>query len=399
MYLLEKNYKSIFNNELSNLFKILLNKGDEVRLVGGCVRNYIIGSNIDDYDIATTYMPDEVEKILRINNIDYLTIGKEFGTITALYRGQKYEITTLRKDIKTDGRHAIVEFTKNYEEDAKRRDFAFNAMYIDFNGKLYDYLGGVNDLLNNSISFIGNAEERIKEDNLRILRFFRFFGSYCFNSNVNDLKTCIENKDKLKNLSIERISMEIHKSMESNASLDILSNMQSYDILQDIFKTKLDLDNLILFMYIKNYIDFCYNHIFIIALILSKNKINYPLLLSKKERKYIDLLLLSIPEKIDEFEIKKLLFKLKDKLLVKNIVVIYFCNNFKNFKTLNKYINFINKVDIPYININGDDLINNGFKNKKNYGLLLEQADNIFINSNFKMKKEKIIKKLLKINA
>ena len=122
-------------------------------------------------------------------------------------------------------------------------------------------------------------------------------------------------------------------------------------------------------------------------------------MLSKKERKYIDLLLLSIPEKIDEFEIKKLLFKLKDKLLVKNIVVIYFCNNFKNFKTLNKYINFINKVDIPYININGDDLINNGFKNKKNYGLLLEQADNIFINSNFKMKKEKIIKKLLKINA
>lgn len=396
MYLLRKNYKNIFDKDLSNLFKILLNKGDEAMLVGGCVRNYILNCKIDDYDIATVYKPDEVEKILRINNINYLLIGKEFGTVTALYRGKKYEITTLRKDIKTDGRHAVVEFTKNYEEDAKRRDFTFNAMYIDFNGKLYDYLGGVDDLLNNNIKFIGNAHKRIDEDNLRILRFFRFYGSYCFNIDENDLNACIKNRDKLKNLSIERISMEIHKSMESNAAFDILNGMQLYEILQVIFKTRLNLSNLETFMYIKDYIDFCYNHIFIIALILSNNKINYPLFLSKKERKYVDLLLQNMPNCINEFEIKKLLFNLKDKLLVKSIVIIFFCNNFLNFKILNKFLKIVDKMDIPVLNINGVDLINSGFYNKKEYSRLIKEAKNIFIDSNFKLKKEKIIKKLLK---
>ena len=399
MFLLEKNYSNIFNKNLIALFKILINKGDEARLVGGCVRNYILNKEINDYDIATIYTPNELEQILTKNNIAFLTVGKKFGTITALYRGEKYEITTLRKDIKTDGRHAIVEFTRDYKEDAKRRDFAFNAMYIDFNGKLYDYFNGLEDLINNNISFIGDAQKRIDEDNLRILRFFRFYGSYCFSSNYNDLSICKKNKKKIKNLSLERISDEIHKAMLSDSFLDILTIMQNNDILQDIFKTYINFNNLELFFYIRKNLNFHYNHLFIIALILSNNKINYELLLSKKEKKYINTILQNIPKIINKFEIKKLLFNLKDKLLVKNIIIIYFCNNYKNFKIIEKNLKLVDKLNIPALEINGDDLKNNNFNiNKYEYKKLLEQAKNIFIGSNFKIKKEKIIKKLLKVN-
>ena len=399
MFLLEKNYSNIFNKNLIALFKILINKGDEARLVGGCVRNYILSKEINDYDIATIYTPDELEQILTKNNIAFLTVGKKFGTITALYRGEKYEITTLRKDIKTDGRHAIVEFTRDYKEDAKRRDFAFNAMYIDFNGKLYDYFNGLEDLINNNISFIGDAQKRIDEDNLRILRFFRFYGSYCFSSNYNDLSICKKNKKKIKNLSLERISDEIHKAMLSDSFLDILTIMQNNDILQDIFKTYINFNNLELFFYIRKNLNFHYNHLFIIALILSNNKINYELLLSKKEKKYINTILQNIPKIINKFEIKKLLFNLKDKLLVKNIIIIYFCNNYKNFKIIEKNLKLVDKLNIPALEINGDDLKNNNFNiNKYEYKKLLEEAKNIFVSSNFKIKKEKIIKKLLKAN-
>ena len=399
MFLLEKNYSNIFNKNLIALFKILINKGDEARLVGGCVRNYILNKEINDYDIATIYTPNELEQILTKNNIAFLTVGKKFGTITALYRGEKYEITTLRKDIKTDGRHAIVEFTRDYKEDAKRRDFAFNAMYIDFNGKLYDYFNGLEDLINNNISFIGDAQKRIDEDNLRILRFFRFYGSYCFSSNYNDLSICKKNKKKIKNLSLERISDEIHKAMLSDSFLDILTIMQNNDILQDIFKTYINFNNLELFFYIRKNLNFHYNHLFIIALILSNNKINYELLLSKKEKKYINTILQNIPKIINKFEIKKLLFNLKDKLLVKNIIIIYFCNNYKNFKIIEKNLKLVDKLNIPALEINGDDLKNNNFNiNKYEYKKLLEQAKNIFVSSNFKIKKEKIIKKLLKAN-
>ena len=399
MFLLEKNYSNIFNKNLIALFKILINKGDEARLVGGCVRNYILNKEINDYDIATIYTPNELEQILTKNNIAFLTVGKKFGTITALYRGEKYEITTLRKDIKTDGRHAIVEFTRDYKEDAKRRDFAFNAMYIDFNGKLYDYFNGLEDLINNNISFIGDAQKRIDEDNLRILRFFRFYGSYCFSSNYNDLSICKKNKNKIKNLSLERISDEIHKAMLSDSFLDILTIMQNNDILQDIFKTYINFNNLELFFYIRKNLNFHYNHLFIIALILSNNKINYELLLTKKEKKYINTILQNIPKIINKFEIKKLLFNLKDKLLVKNIIIIYFCNNYKNFKIIEKNLKLVDKLNIPALEINGDDLKNNNFNiNKYEYKKLLEQAKNIFVSSNFKIKKEKIIKKLLKVN-
>ena len=133
----------IFTNEIKFLFGILLNGHDEVRLVGGCVRNYILGKKINDYDLATKYRPEELINIFEKNNVKYYKSGIDFGTITAIINGKSFEITTLRKDIKPDGRHTLVEFTDNYEIDAARRDFTINALYCDINYNIYDYFNKI----------------------------------------------------------------------------------------------------------------------------------------------------------------------------------------------------------------------------------------------------------------
>ena len=384
-FLINEYNKSIFTNELKYLFNILIKNGDEARLVGGCVRNFLLNKPINDYDIATQYLPEELENILKENNIQYFTTGKQFGTITAIVNNQHFEITTLRKDIKTDGRHAIVEFTKDYIEDAKRRDFTFNALYMDYEGKIYDYFNGISDLKNGIINFIGNSQDRIIEDILRVLRFFRFYSYYCLDMNNFDLQNCIKFKDKIKTLSKERISEEFYKILQSPYSIKVLSIMQNCSILQEILNIdiKLNFDNLYIFYSINKFIDFEYSYLFILCLILSKNQFDFDLLLTNKNKKYIKTILDNLPNKIDKFEIKKLLFYFQDRKIVKDIVVLYFCNNFTDFEIVKYFLNFVDVVAIPVLNISGNDLIKFGFKNKKDFSKIISLARKMFVDGGF----------------
>ena len=146
----------------------------EVRYVGGCIRKILNNEEIDDIDLATNLKPDETINALKNNQINFYETGKEHGTITANINGKDFEITSLRRDVSTDGRHANVEFSESWYEDASRRDFTINSIYSDLNGNLYDPFNGKEDLEKKIIKFIGNAEKRIKEDYLRILRYIRF---------------------------------------------------------------------------------------------------------------------------------------------------------------------------------------------------------------------------------
>lgn len=146
------------------------------RLVGGAVRDTLMGNEVTDIDLATPLTPDIVTNLLEQNHIPTFATGLSHGTVTALIDKTPYEITTLRKDVLTDGRHAKVAFTDSYEEDAKRRDFTMNALYVDKEEHLFDYTNGVEDIKNKYVRFIGNADERIGEDYLRLLRYFRFWG-------------------------------------------------------------------------------------------------------------------------------------------------------------------------------------------------------------------------------
>ncbi|MEQ1784957.1 MAG: CCA tRNA nucleotidyltransferase, partial [Hyphomonadaceae bacterium] len=152
---------------------------DCARYVGGCVRNALLGEPVSDIDIATQLVPDEVTQVMRAAGIAVHPTGIEHGTLTVVADHQPFEVTTLRRDVETDGRRAVVAFTQDWAEDAQRRDFRINALYADRNGQIFDPTGGgLDDLAARRIVFVGDPETRIREDYLRILRFFRFYAWY-----------------------------------------------------------------------------------------------------------------------------------------------------------------------------------------------------------------------------
>ena len=213
-----------------------IEKENEVRFVGGCVRKAICGENIDDIDLATSLEPDEVKKRLNKEDIKVIDTGISHGTVTAIINNKKFEITTLRKDVSTDGRHANVEFTSNWEQDASRRDFTINAIYADIEGRIFDPLNGISDLQNGKIKFIGSSKERIQEDYLRILRYLRFFAQYSKTDYDQDIIRSIkQNINGLNKISNERIFDELEKILSLNNVCNLFDNNQSKEIILDIF--------------------------------------------------------------------------------------------------------------------------------------------------------------------
>jgi len=202
----------------------------EIRFVGGCVRKILNKENIDDIDLATNLSPPQVCEALKNNNINFYESGIEHGTITAVIENYRFEITSLREDVKTDGRHAEVKFSTDWKKDASRRDFTINSIYSDIKGNLFDPFDGKEDLENGLIKFIGDPEQRIKEDYLRILRYLRFFLKYS-NQKHNPLilKIIKKNLDGILNLSKERL-------------LDELKKYTKYKVLTNLSKDKLSLE-------------------------------------------------------------------------------------------------------------------------------------------------------------
>lgn len=186
---------------------------DSTRFVGGCVRNSLVGRPVDDVDIATRLKPDETMAALKSAGIKTVPTGLAHGTVTAVADKKPFEITTLRRDVETDGRHAVVAFTDDWDEDAARRDFRLNALYADRDGRIFDPTGGgLDDALAGRVVFVGDPHQRIAEDHLRILRFFRFFAWYGRDApDAVGLAACAENADSLSRLSAERVSKELLK--------------------------------------------------------------------------------------------------------------------------------------------------------------------------------------------
>lgn len=206
--------------------------GPVALFVGGCVRDAILRRDVVDVDIATIHPPEEVMQRLDAAGIGYHTIGVEHGTVGAHADGRTFEITTLRVDVETDGRHATVAYTNDWALDASRRDFTMNALYADTDGNVFDPLGGINDLHARRIRFIGDPGERIKEDALRILRFFRFhaqLGETTFDS--EGVAACAANAGLLSALSGERLKDELRKLLMADQSTTSIAQMVSHDIL------------------------------------------------------------------------------------------------------------------------------------------------------------------------
>ncbi|MBS0184826.1 MAG: CCA tRNA nucleotidyltransferase [Proteobacteria bacterium] len=206
-----------------------------LRFVGGCVRDYLLKKPWYDVDLATPLSPEEVITRLQKEKIPYITPGISHGTVTAIIEGHAYQITTLRCDVRSDGRRAIVSFTEDWRQDAYRRDFTINALFMDWTGTLYDFVDGEEDLSQGRIRFVGNPEERIQEDFLRILRLFRMFSFYGREPLEKETLDAVRKyAPQIKKLSTERIHAEFLRLLESPSPLSSLTLMSTCGVLKEI---------------------------------------------------------------------------------------------------------------------------------------------------------------------
>ncbi len=232
-----KYIKDLFKNTpVKKIFDAinLYSPESEIRYVGGCIRKILNNEKVDDIDLATNLEPNQVCESLKKNNINYYKTGIKHGTITAVIDNYKFEITTLREDVSTDGRHAIVKFSKDWRKDASRRDFTINSIYSDKEGNLFDPFNGKNDLEKGIVNFIGDVNDRIQEDYLRILRYLRFFLNYSkVKHNLEIIRKLKMNIGGVSKLSKERL-------------LDELKKISKVDTLERLSKDRYALDLILL---------------------------------------------------------------------------------------------------------------------------------------------------------
>ena len=218
--------------ETARVFAALEDSGVETRAVGGAVRNTLLGRPVTEIDLATTAVPEQVMALARKAGLKVVPTGIEHGTVTVIADGTPFEVTTLRRDVETFGRHATVAFTENWEEDARRRDFTLNALYAGSDGTVFDPLGGYEDVLAGRVRFIGDAEARIKEDYLRILRFFRFnayYGKGPFDA--AGLQASVRLRGGMAQLSAERIAGEVRRILAAPEAKRAIEALFDYGLL------------------------------------------------------------------------------------------------------------------------------------------------------------------------
>jgi poly(A) polymerase len=220
---------------LPRLLAALDRDGEEARVVGGAVRNTLMGEPVGEVDIATTALPQEVTRRVSATGFRVVPTGIEHGTVMAVIDGRSFEVTTLRQDIETFGRHAKVAFGRDWKADAERRDFTMNALSATADGTVYDYVGGLADLRERRVRFIGDASKRIAEDYLRILRFFRFHAAYGHGApDPEGLSACIAGRAGLDQLSRERVRMELLKLLVAPHAVPTMAVMTEVGLLVSV---------------------------------------------------------------------------------------------------------------------------------------------------------------------
>lgn len=220
---------------LQRILALLNADGGEARIVGGAVRNALMDMPVGDIDIATTLPPQDVVERAGDAGIKAVPTGIEHGTVTLVLDGEGFEVTTLRRDVETDGRHAQVAFGTDWKEDAERRDLTINALYADASGDVIDLIDGLPDIEKRIVRFIGDADRRIAEDHLRILRFFRFFAHYgAGRPDADGLRACARAKDKVPTLSAERVWSETKKLLAAEDPSRALLWMRQSGVLAQV---------------------------------------------------------------------------------------------------------------------------------------------------------------------
>ena len=383
---------NIFSNDLNNC---------QIRFIGGCVRKALNNENVDDIDLAVDLTPEEVKLILKNNNIKFFETGIEHGTITAKINNEKLEITSLRRDIKSYGRHADVEFTKKWYEDAARRDFSINCIYADLEGNLYDPFEGKKDLKNGKVKFIGNVENRIREDYLRVLRYIRFFLDYSNQPHDLDIqKKILKNISGINKISKERLLNELEKIFKSKNIFKINDDEFLVKILNLVFP---ELKNIHLLEKLNDQaleILQSKDFLFWLSILIIDETDNtdyflYKYKLSNSDKKRIKFLYQNYPKLSDNnFFSEKNFHKLvyyNDKSLVIDLIDFKICVSKKDITKMIKLKKLIIETNKPIFPIKAKNLIEEyNLKEGKELGTKLKKIEDIWVQNNFKITNQEV---------
>ena len=383
---------NIFSNDLNNC---------QIRFIGGCVRKALSNENIDDIDLAVDLTPEEVKLILKNNNIKFFETGIEHGTITAKINNEKFEITSLRRDIKSYGRHADVEFTKKWYEDAARRDFSINCIYADLEGNLYDPFEGKKDLKNGKVKFIGNAENRIREDYLRVLRYIRFFLDYSNQPHDLDIqKKILKNISGINKISKERLLNELEKIFKSKNIFKINDDEFLVKILNLVFP---ELKNIHLLEKLNDQaleILQSKDFLFWLSILIIDETDNtdyflYKYKLSNNDKKRIKFLYQNYPKLSDNnFFSEKNFHKLvyyNDKSLVIDLIDFKICVSKKDITKMIKLKKLIIETNKPIFPIKAKNLIEEyNLKEGRELGTKLKKIEDVWVQNNFKITNQEV---------
>ncbi len=414
-------FKKVFfpfyrSKDLKKLFSILekdKSKNSHVAMfVGGCVRKFLTNEDVDDIDIATIFSPVELKEKFKDSDFKIIETGIEHGSITVISNLSKFEITTLRQDTRTDGRHAEVSFTDNWKDDSSRRDFTINAIYMNSKGKIFDPQNGRKDLKNRKVRFIGEPSSRIEEDYLRIIRFIRF--SVYYNNKQSEPKI-IEavklNLNNIKKLSRERILNELYKIFKSKNISILLENKEIKNIFLMSFPEFKYLNRLEKFLILMkiNILHLPPELIFSILLVDEKDNYQYfchKYKISNKLKKNLTF----IAENYIKFrkeknylkkDLKKNIYRL-GKNNIKKLLGFIYCTEIKfSTKLLNNIVEEINKTYIPKFPYNGQYLIDQGLLDGKKIGIALKELEKEWVQKNFNLQTKEanfIIDKIKKLN-
>ena len=373
----------------------------EIRYVGGCIRKILNDEIIDDIDFAVNLKPNKSIEALKNNNIKYYETGIDHGTITAFIENNKFEITSLRKDVNTDGRHSKVEFSNNWFEDASRRDFTINSIYADIDGNLYDPFNGKRDLELGKVEFIGDIEKRIKEDYLRILRYIRFFLNYSKLEHSDKVKKIIKkNISGISNISSERLLDEFKKIIKSKDFLKLFKDPFCEEVIRLIFP---QLKNFEIFKKLNNFakknlnkVDF----IFLICLMIIDNTDNTDYFLFKFNVSNADKKRIFFLKKFYDEQIVKNSFSEKNlwKVLYYNgkqsLRDLLYFEIFRS-KNINKklvnLINFFEDKEVPIFPIKAKNIMEKyNISEGKLLGIKLKKIEEKWINNDFKVSEKEV---------
>lgn len=375
-----------------------------VRFVGGCVRKYLSGEKIDDIDAATILTTDQIKEKLKNTDLKIIDTGIKHGTVTVLSDTKKIELTTLRKDVKTDGRHAEIEYTDDWQLDSERRDFTMNAIYMDINGKIFDPQNGIVDLKNKNVKFIGDPQKRIEEDYLRIIRFIRFKVMYDIQLEKTTIEAIKHNLTGIKKISKERILDELLKILELKSFLKINESDHLKEIFLMIFPEFLYLNRLERLKKICKYSNINKDLLLAVLLIDDRNNDEYfshKYNVSSKIKETLKKLssnLIEVKKNKNFFDkdlIRNVYFYGKEHLI--NLNIINFSINSKiKIDEFSKILNLVLKSNVPKLHVNGEYLKKNGMKEGESLGKVLKKIESEWANNNFEISNQRI-KDLIKI--